>query len=150
MANDISHNRPNGAHGFFSFDAVVAVVILLSMVSLTSFILQSVEDSADSLTIAEKQMRMLVLSDILIRRELATSNNQNVYSNLLDIGSIQSIPVGSNYSTYAVSDISLNLVGTNTDLFSHRSIGIGNETYCIHRIVVVKGVGPAVLWVCGS
>ena len=151
MANDISRDRARGARGFFSFDAVLAVIILLSMVSLASFMIRSIEDSANTLAIREKQMRLLVLSDVLVRREFAASSNGNVYSNVLDSDSIQSVLSGSNLSEYLISDISLDLVGPNGPLFNHKSIGSGTESYCIRRIVVVKGYSsPAILKVCGS
>ena len=151
MVNDISRNRAHGARGFFSFDAVLAVIILLSMVSLASLMIRSIEDSADTLAIREKQTRLLVLSDVLVRREFAASSNGNVYSNILDLDLIQSVPSGSNLSEYLISDISLDLVGLNGPIFSHNSIGSGAESYCIQRIVVVKGhSSPAILKVCGS
>ena len=151
MANDISRNRAHGARGFFSFDAVVAVIILLSRVSFASLMIRSIEDSANALAIREKQTRLLVLSDVLVRREFAASSNWNMYSNVLDLDSIQSVPSRSNLSEYLISDISLDLVGPNISLFSHKSIGSGAESYCIRRIVVVKGYSsPAILKVCGS
>ena len=151
MVNDISRDRAHGARGFFSFDAVVAVIILLSMVSLASFIIRSIEDSANTLAIREKQTRLLVLSDVLVRREFAASINGNVFSNVLDLGSIQSVLPGSNLSEYLISDMSLDLVEPNGPLFSHKSIGSGAESYCMQRIVVVTGYpSPAILKVCGS
>jgi hypothetical protein len=151
MVSDISRDQAHDVRGFFSFDAVVAVIILLSMVSLASLMIRSIEDSANTLAIREKQARLLVLSDVLVRREFAAASNGNVYSNLLDLDIIQSIPSGSNLSEYLVSDISLDLTGPNGPLFSHKSIGVGAESYCIQRIVFVKGYsGPAILKVCGS
>ena len=151
MVNDISRDHVCGARGFFSFDAVLAVIILISMVSLASLMIRSIEDSANTLAIREKQMRLLVLSDILIRREFAASNNGNVFSNILDLNSIQSIPSGLNFSEYLISDISLDLVRLNRPPVSHKSIGSRAEVYCIQRIVVVNGdSSPAILKVCGS
>jgi len=151
MVNDISRNRAHGAQGFFSFDAVLAVIILISMVSLASLMIRSIEDATNTLAIKEKQMRLLVLSDILVRREFAASNNGNVYSNILDLDSIQSIPSGLNFSEYLISDMSLDLVRPNRPQVSHKSIGSSAEVYCIWRIVVVnEDSNPAILRVCGS
>jgi hypothetical protein len=139
------------ARGFFSFDAVVAVIILLSMVSLTSFTIRSIEDSANTLAIREKQARMLVLSDILIRREFAASNNENVYPNTIDLNAIGLVSPESNRLEYLISDISLDLIEPNGVLFSHKPIGSSAELYCIQRIVIVKEQSnPAILKVCGS
>ena len=151
MANDISRDRAHSARGFFSFDAVLAVIILISMVSLASLIIRSIEDSTNTLAIREKQMRLLVLSDVLVRREFAASSNGNVFSNILDLDAIQSIPSGLNLSEYLISDISLDLVRPNRPPVSHKSIGSSAEIYCIQRIVVVNGdPSPAILKVCGS
>ncbi|VVB73582.1 Uncharacterised protein [uncultured archaeon] len=137
--------------GFFSFDAVLAVVVLISMISFTALMINSIERSADALAGRENQMRLLVLSDIFVRREFAETTRSAVHSNVIDLASISSAASASNFSAFRMSNVSIELTGADGTVIGSSST-LQADAYCIQRIVFVKGPydGPAVLKVCGS
>jgi len=139
--------------GFFSFDAAVAVTILIVMIYLTSFVLGAIEASIVNAGAREKQAELLLLSDILVRRGFSSTHAKNVYSNLIDLPSVNAISGSLNASRYRLSNISIVLTGSNGAVFDNSVQTSGAEVYCIQRVVAVNdvlGTYPAVLKVCGS
>ena len=122
--------------GMFSFDLLLAVLTILFILVLGSYFVSLIDFSLDNqLSAKDKQTKLLLISNKLIRRDLVVRDSSSFYVNNIDPNKLQDIVSHEFINYHNLSYFSILL---NSNEFSAGQNNSENK-YCIRRIVLVDG-----------
>lgn len=133
--------------GFFTYDLLFAFLTLVVTLFFLFSIINSISFALAKQQNEETSMKLLLLSDQLVRRDMAVTKNGNVFSNELSIDSMRK-DLSGYLQDYNVSSVTLSF-DSDTYSFSGIETAAASERVCVGRIVLLSDYNEAgVLRVC--
>ena len=131
--------------GFFTYDLLFAFLTIVITLFFMFSIINSISSVLSRQQNEEKSMKLLLLSDQLVRRDLAAVEGGNAFANKISSDPLQT-DTSKYMQDYNVSSVSLSFASSSQPS-SNKNASESTVRMCIDRIILLNE-GAGVLRVC--